>query len=242
MLSLRMHLLFLLHSGDVPAGIYRSTVHEQGHTFGECSYALGSPPEGRLAEYDAAIVFGGTTNIDDGRPWIRSEVAALQQLLEARVPTLGICLGSQLLALAAGATVRRASRPEIGWYDVEVSLAASTDPLFAGLPPRFVAYGWHAYRLDVPDDGVLLAESRLCPQAYRVRNYAWGLMFHPEVTRETAREWINTYGRSPEVSQLLPPEQAIADIEERIESWNALGRRMCVNFLTAAQALPAVTR
>jgi GMP synthase-like glutamine amidotransferase len=62
-------------------------------------------------------------NIDEGdeHSWLHAERALVGELLERRVPLVGLCLGSQMVAAVAGAVPRRASRPEIGWHLVEVT-------------------------------------------------------------------------------------------------------------------------
>ena len=82
------------------------------------------------------LVFGGAMHADqdEHHPWLREEDDFLRHLLGLRVPTLGVCLGAQLLAKASDADVRPADEPEIGWYDVELTDAAADDPIFAELP------------------------------------------------------------------------------------------------------------
>ena len=80
---------------------------------------VGEPP-GDPLDYDAVLVLGGAVNVDEGdeHPWLHGERALLGRLLERQVPLLGLCLGSQMVAAAAGAVPRRALRPEISWQTV----------------------------------------------------------------------------------------------------------------------------
>ena len=114
-------------------------------------------------------------------------------LLDRGVPLLGVCLGSQLLAEAAGAPARRASEPEIGWHEVEVTGGGSRDPLLGPLAPRFEAFQWHSYECPLPPGATALARSDMCLQAYRIGDSAWGIQFHAEVTRADAEAWIDDY-------------------------------------------------
>jgi GMP synthase (glutamine-hydrolysing) len=86
-------------------------------------------------------------NVDEGEahPWLPTERALLGELLERRVPLVGLCLGGQMVAQAAGAVPRRAPRPEIGWHSVELTNAGREDPLLGPLGSSFEAFQWHSY-------------------------------------------------------------------------------------------------
>ena len=96
---------------------------------------------------------------------------------------LSICLGSQLLAHALGASVRPGAEKEIGWHEVTLTDAATEDPLFKDVAPSFTAFHWHGDVFDVPDGAVSLAHSaQTTHQAFRYGAHAYGLLFHLEVT------------------------------------------------------------
>src|SRR5438094_323369 len=84
------------------------------------------------------------------RGGLRAEEQFVHGLLDRRVPLLGVCLGAQLVAKAAGAGVRAAAEPEIGWCEVE---RTRDDPVLGVLPARFRAFQWHYYAFDVPAGG-----------------------------------------------------------------------------------------
>ena len=103
----------------------------------------------------------------------------------------GLCLGIQLMAKAEGAAVYpMPDGPEIGWLPVELTAAASADPVFGALPSRFDAFGWHYYTYDLPASADELARSDRCNQAYRLGDAAWGIQFHADVTLQTVYEWL----------------------------------------------------
>jgi GMP synthase (glutamine-hydrolysing) len=156
-------------------------------------------------------------------------------LLARRVPLLGVCLGAQLLAAAAGGHARRASRPEIGWHPVELTAAGAADPLLAPLAPGFEAFQWHSYECVLPRDATPLATGPVCVQAFRVGESAWGIQFHAEVSAVDLAGWTSDYGSDPDAVRIgIDPVALRAQNEPRIGAWNALGRALCGRFLATA--------
>jgi GMP synthase-like glutamine amidotransferase len=137
------------------------------------------------SEYDALVVMGGTMSAasDDGFPTRRSEIGYLQAALSSGLPTLGICLGAQLLAVAAGAAVYAGDAgAEVGWLPVQLTEIAASDRLFAGISSPLKVLQWHGDTFDLPPGSTHLALSDVYPnQAFRVGESAWGLQFHLEV-------------------------------------------------------------
>jgi GMP synthase (glutamine-hydrolysing) len=234
-----MRILAVLHPGAGLTGLFGERAARAGHEVVEWIPAEAEPLPGRLAAFDAAVVFGGGMNVRDaGRlPWLHGEIELLRDALDAGMPVLGVCLGAQLVAAAAGAEVRRARTPEIGWFEVELTAAGTRDPVLGRLPERFSAYEWHSYAFDLPAGAVELARSAVCPQAFRLGHAAWAVQFHPEVTPQIIREWALDYESDPDaVSQGLQPAAHIALAEQRLPEWMALGRRLFDGFLVTARA------
>jgi len=229
-----MRLLGIIHGDEVRAGVFADPVRERGHELEEWSIALRPAPSRPLGSYDAVLVFGGSMHADEEatHPWLLDEEGLLRRFLDARVPVLGVCLGAQLVAKAAGARVGRATEPEIGWHPVELTPAAARDPLFSRLPQRFDALQWHYYAFDLPQGATELARSPVCPQAFRLGELAWGVQFHPEVTLRMVEDWLD----EPEE---VPLDRAALERETRarIAEWNAIGRELCTGFLGVAERL-----
>jgi GMP synthase (glutamine-hydrolysing) len=227
-----VNVLSVVHGSDARAELFSDVVAGSGHTLEEWSLAWGTPPPRPIETYGAVLVFGGAMHADqdDHHPWLREEDGFLRELLGLGVPTLGVCLGAQLIAKATDAEVRRADEPEIGWYDVELTDAAADDPIFAQLPERFPAFEWHSYTYDVPRAAVELARSRVCTQAFRLGEAVWGVQFHPEVTSGQVASWLANDGANEGVDV----EAVAAETEQRIAAWNDLGARLCRAFLARA--------
>lgn len=169
---------------------------------------------------DGLVVLGGPQAVYDpaGFPTRDAEATLIRRALSEGKPVLGVCLGSQLLAHAAGAAVR-AGRvgPEIGWGPVHLTAEGTADPLFQGLPPEIPAFHWHSDTFDLPEGAVRLAGSAAYPhQAFRLGTSAYGFQFHLEVTEGMIREWMEAYASSlTPGGGTVPPERITERIEER---------------------------
>ena len=131
------------------------------------------------------MVFGGAMHADqeEHHPWLREEKALLRDLLDRGVPLLGVCLGAQLLAEAAGGSARRASAPEIGWHDVELTGEGAGIRCWVRSLRASRPFSGTATSVTLPPGATTLARSDVCLQAYRVGRRAWGIQFHAEVSR-----------------------------------------------------------
>jgi len=200
-------------------------------------------PAPALDGIDAAIVFGAEAQVDqeDAHPWLRPEKQVVRELIDRGTPVLGVCFGSQLLAELAGAVVRRAAEPEIGWHGVELTPEGRTDPLLGFLPETFESLQWHHYEWLLPHGAVALARSSRSLQAFRLRERpVWGLQFHPEATERDYGEWLNGWEDDPgAVATGLDPEAIRAETATKIAAWNELGRELAARFLRAARATAA---
>ncbi|GIU94020.1 MAG: GMP synthase [Gaiellaceae bacterium] len=224
-----MRVLSITHGPSVPGGVFEHVVEEAGHELDRWSVPDGDEPRPASA-YDAVMVFGGSMHPDqdDEFHWLGHEEGFLRDALTTGVPVLGVCLGSQMVARAAGAWVAPAREPEVGWLEVELTPEGRADPVLGVLPERTRAFQWHSYTFGIPEGGVELARSSVCSQAFRVGR-ARGIQFHAEVTLEMVRAWIEE-----EPHELEDPAGFLAESEQRIASWNAQGRALAAAFLADA--------
>ena len=235
-----MRVLSINHERDAGPGVFVDALRAAGAAHDQWFLAEGGRPPADPAGYDAVMVFGGSMNADeeDKYPWMVAEKALLGELLDGGVPMLGVCLGAQFLAEAAGGSATAAREPEIGWPVVELTDAGLSDPLTAGLPNPFEAFSWHGYECVLPDGATVLASSAACTHAYRLGDApVWGIQFHAEVTAADAANWTDHAAVEPAAIRAgLDPALLHAQTAPRIEAWNRLGRALCGRFLTAAES------
>ena len=236
-----MRVLAIVHQPDAGPGVFAEAIAAAGHELEEWLLPEVAEPPAEPAAYDAVLTLGGAMNADQGERhrWLADEDRLLAGLIEGATPLLGLCLGGQLVAGAAGAPARRAARPEIGWHQVRLTAAGSDDPLLAPLSPSFEAFQWHRYEFPLPPGAVALAESEVCLQAARIGERAWAIQFHPEVSAADARWWIEDYRSDPDAVRIgLDPTALAAETEAKIGAFNQLGRELCGRWLEVAGSAP----
>lgn len=178
--------------------------------------------------FEAVVSMGGPMNVyqEDEYPFLAEETVFLRKAIDADIPVLGICLGAQMIAKAAGAEVVLAGAKEVGWCRVSLTDVGRRDVLFQGLPETLDVLQWHEDTFRVPTGGHLLATSEACVnQAFRYRN-AFGLQFHLEITDEILKDWFKA---SPELSPMLARYKEI-----RLE-FDKQAETMYKNFLNLLQ-------
>jgi GMP synthase (glutamine-hydrolysing) len=167
------------------------------------------------------VVMGGAMGVSDigdpAHPYLADEVALLRERLAVGAPVLGICLGAQLLAHAAGARVFPNSRSapgggepvrvyEVGWAPVAFH-GIEREPALQGLNPSEPMLHWHGDTFDLPGGAVHLASTGDCAnQAFRLGARAFGLQFHPELDLATVADWIR--GDAEYITKACGPDGA----------------------------------
>jgi GMP synthase (glutamine-hydrolysing) len=145
-----------------------------------------------LDQFDGLIISGSPASAHDDTPWIRAELALIEQAERRDMPVLGVCFGAQLLGRAyyGAVAVGRSSQVELGWYPV--CRTGQDDPLFAELPEQFSSFQFHLEEV-LPQAGmqILAYSPEVAVQAFRVGARAvWGTQFHFEVTPQAGRDFL----------------------------------------------------
>jgi GMP synthase (glutamine-hydrolysing) len=231
-----VRVLSVVHHHNAAAGVFAEPALAAGHELVEWLPHETGPP--LLDGFDAAFVFGGEAQVDEEEiyPWLRPEKKLLRELLGRRTPLLGVCLGSQLVAEAAGAAVRRGRQAEIGWHEVALTPEGRADPVLGFLPERFEGFQWHHYEWLLPPGAMALARSARGLQAFRLEGRpVWGVQFHPEVTQADIGSWLDGWDKDPgAVATGLDPEAIRAETAAKIGAWNDVGRSISERFLALA--------
>ena len=226
-----MRVLSIDHGSSVRGGVFDEVATAAGHELERWSVPEGGTPD-PARSYDAVMVFGGSMHPDEHErfAWLEREEEFLQEVIADEVPVFAVCLGAQMLARAAGAKVGRASAPEIGWLDIDLTAAGATDPVLGALPQRATVFQWHHYTFEIPAAGQELARSAICTQAFRLAQPAWGIQFHPEVTLPMLTAW------SSEGADELPmaADELRRQSETRIDRSTDQGRALATAFLREA--------
>jgi GMP synthase-like glutamine amidotransferase len=162
----------------------------------------GDPVPAVAAGLDGLVVMGGpmSATSDAGFPTRSREISLLADAVRAGIPTLGVCLGAQLLALASGGSVSAGAQgPEIGWAPVTLTPARQADPLFAGFPEAITVLHWHGDTFGLPGGATRLAtNTTYANQAFRLGTASWGLQFHLEVTQTAVEGFLHAFGADAE--------------------------------------------
>jgi GMP synthase-like glutamine amidotransferase len=193
-------LVVLQHAPHEGPSRVRSAFERAGFTTEIKRLHLGVPVPETTDGMDALVVLGGSMGVGDAGdpryPFLGPEIALLERAITSDFPTLGVCLGSQLMASAAGARVypnRRGNAlvREVGWGAVHFTASAAEEPVLEGLDAAEMMLHWHGDTFDLPTGAVLLASTLHCPnQMFRLGKRSFGLQFHPEVDEDDIAMWI----------------------------------------------------
>ena len=142
-------------------------------------------------------------NDEELHPWIKPECVLLKKAIENELPTVGICLGGQLIAKAMGAKVEKNHSPEVGWFPIELTEEGKNDPILGSAGHEPTVYHWHSDTFHLPHAALLLGKSKACErQAYKIGQSTYGFQFHPEADHHLVQEWMKTHEVEKEIQEL----------------------------------------
>lgn len=183
--------LAIRHLAFEDLGLLAPLLAERGFAVRYCEAGVDAISTELLLSPDLVVILGGPIGVyeNDLYPFLDAELAAIRARLAAGKPTLGICLGAQLMAKALGAKVAPGPQKEIGWAKLSLTEDGRASVLapFATTP----VLHWHGDNLDLPPGAVRLASTAACSnQAFAIGNKQLGLQFHIEVDPARIEQWL----------------------------------------------------
>jgi GMP synthase (glutamine-hydrolysing) len=171
------------------------------------------------------VLMGGPVGVyqADDYPFIGQEIEILKARLAADKPTIGVCLGSQMMAKALGSEVYPGTAgKELGWYPLQVNDAGKGGPARHLDGAMTEMFHWHGDTFDLPEGTELIASSaQYANQIYTHGENALGLQCHPEVMAQQLQEWFVMFtGQITGDDALVGIEQLRAETADNIETLN----------------------
>ncbi len=217
MKKLRIH--YFQHVAHEGLGSIEEWIKLSGHSLTSTRFFKGEKtPE--INDIDWLIIMGGSMSANDEirYPWLKEEKIFIRQAIDSGKTVLGICLGSQLVSAALGAKVYPNKEKEIGWFDIELSVAAQSGDLFCDLGNRVKVFHWHGDTFDLPENAVHLASSAACRnQAYVYNDKVLALQFHLEPTLDSLEDMLEG-GIEEEPGKYIQSQKEIMANKKLIES------------------------
>lgn len=186
-----------------------------------------------VALFDAIFIGGTPISAYEAHkyPFLQEECEYLRQAIEVRKPCFGICCGAQILAMLLGAQVRKCEQKEIGSYEVRLTKAGLSDPLFKQFPSHFPVFHWHGDTFGIPASAELLVEGDDCKNQLFRWNKVIGTLFHLEVTSQDVIKWAEEYG--PELVEIgKNEEQVVMECFKKERDMSTLAVRLLDNFFS----------
>ncbi|KFM14979.1 GMP synthase glutamine-hydrolyzing subunit A protein [Marine Group I thaumarchaeote SCGC AAA799-O18] len=168
-------------------GLFRQLLESDGYVIETIQAKQEKIPSKR---YSLLIILGAPESVNDDLGYLSNEMDLIQNYVRSSIPVLGICLGSQLIAKAFGASVYHGTKKEIGFFDDLRLEDKSISDLFTGFKSPFTAFHWHEETFTLPQNAVRLVHSSDYPnQAFKIGT-AVGLQFHLEADESMINSWL----------------------------------------------------
>ena len=225
-----------------PVAIFRHSVNEGPGYFGAYLTRCGVPwrvigiDEGEPVPacpdpYLGLAFMGGPMSVNDDLPWIPAALDLIRAAVNAGIPTLGHCLGGQLMAKALGAAVTRSQVKEIGWGRVDVLENAVAACWFGGAVGSFECFHWHGETFSIPSGATRVLASVHCENQAFVMGPHLGMQCHVEMTPDLIRSWCGDWEKEVEaLGRRMPsvqtPAQMTVALEDRVLALHAVADRI----------------
>ncbi len=234
------------HEADDPPAWFGVWLEGAGCDLHVCQPWAGDALPDDLSGHDALVVMGGwmSAHHDAEIAWLAGVKDLMREAVRDAVPTLGICLGHQVAAVALGGTVTKNPQgQQIGLYDVGWAPEAESDPLFgvaasAEAQPQQGIHWNSDIVIDLPPGAVALARAVGGEiQAARYSDVTWGVQWHPEVDEPLLRRWANDDPEGPQTMG-LDVEFELARVDAARAALDAAWRPLAERFAAIAAGAP----
>jgi len=201
------NVLVIQNASSEGLGLFRQLLESDGYVIETIQAKQEKIPSKR---YSLLIILGAPESVNDNLGYLSNEMDLIQNYVSDSIPVLGICLGSQLIAKAFGASVYHGTKKEIGFFDDLRLENKNISDLFTGFNNPFTAFHWHEETFTLPQNAIRLVHSTDYPnQAFKIGT-AVGLQFHLEVDESMINSWLS---RTHHISQ-NEKEKILNDIEK----------------------------
>ena len=229
-----MTILFVQHVKNEGPGHFMQVLHEHNVPF-QILETSSLVSFSRPSDVRGVIILGGPMNVDEESdyPFLAEEKAFIRELIRQEIPLLGICLGAQLIAQAAGGSVFKASGKEMGWYEVDLCKEGEQDFLFRGLPKSFHVFQWHEDTFSIPSQGKRLVTTKGCPnQGFKVGTRCYGIQFHLEADTTMINGWLQSVREDLPANRFGKIREETQSKERECLVW---GEKLLLNFLALGE-------
>jgi len=185
------HCTAIRHVAFEDLGLLAPLLAERGFSLRYLEAGIDDIDSTTLTAPDLVVILGGPIGVyeEDLYPFLNGELAAIRARMDAAKPTLGICLGAQLMAKALGARVAPGPQKEIGWAPLALTEASRVSLL--GAFETTPVLHWHGDNFELPANAIRLASTSACPnQAFAYGMNLLGLQFHIEVDPARIEQWL----------------------------------------------------
>lgn len=230
-------ILVFQHDPFEELGFFADVLDKQGARYRIVRLFHNEMPAEDWERVGALIVLGGPMSVgdEDSFPFLRWEKRIIRAAIDDHVPTLGICLGAQLIAATLGATVYRGPVKEIGWNPVVITPHGMVDSLLGYLPESATVFQWHADGFELPQGAIRLASSaHFENQAFRLGKSVYGLQFHLEATPRMIARWIDERSKELAQSPYVLPDKILSDTQNYAPTLKYYGERFLSEFIRRA--------
>ncbi len=221
-------ILVCQHVAYEPLGTFDPLLKQYGLRIRYINFGRFPDHQPSLNGYRGLVLLGGPMCLDqmDQYPHLKHEIQMVEDAMKLNIPVLGICLGAQIISHALGAKVYSNEEKEIGWYDVELTEAGKTNPLFQNFGSQEKIFQWHGDTFDLPKGSTHLARSKSCDnQAFAYGDNVYAFQFHMEVDEAMISRWLKVPRHVEELQALngkINPETILQETPQYIDRLKSL--------------------